>query len=171
MIPRDKPSPTIRGKHDPRTAPAAVVDDRGWPYPTHYLVIEDGEHVLYGPELDFTSNRPAQVVILAPDGTWHRAMTDRELACLQGFPVDCQLEGPSSTRPASKPSAKHPNRPVRPAVPGRREHIGNAIPPPTAYAIGTMIAECLRSSRVASFLRGGDVWVERAEAGMEADAA
>lgn len=171
VIPRDKPSPTIRGKHDPRTAPAAVVDDRGWPYPTHYLVIEDGEHVLYGPELDFTSNRPAQVVILAPDGTWHRAMTDRELACLQGFPVDCQLEGPSSTRPASKPSAKHPNRPVRPAVPGRREHIGNAIPPPTAYAIGTMIAECLRSSRVASFLRGGDVWVERAEAGMEADAA
>lgn len=166
-----RPARTVRGRHDPRTAPAAVVDARGWPIPTHYLVIEDGEHVLYGPELDFTNPRPVPIVIVAPDGTWHRPMTDRELACLQGFPADCYFEGPSSTRPARKPSAKHPDRPFKPAIPGRREHIGNAIPPPTMHAIGLMVAECLRSPRRASFLRGGDVWVDRAEAGMEASAA
>lgn len=154
-----RPARTVRGRHDPRTAPAAVVDDRGWPIPTHFLVIEDGEHVLYGPELDFTSSRPVPIIIVAPDGTWHRPMTDRELACLQGFPVDCYFEGPSSTRPAQKPTAKRPDLPFRPAVPGRREHIGNAIPPPTMYAIGLMVAECLRSKRQASFLRGEDVWV------------
>ena len=163
-----RPASTVRGRHDPRTAPAAVVDDRGWPVPTHYLVIEDGEHVLYGPELDLKSHKPIVVIILAPDGTWHRPMTDRELAVLQGFPVDAYFEGPSSTRAAQKPDARHPNRPYRPAVPGRREHIGNAIPPPTAHAIGLMIAECLRSPRRATFLRGPDVWVRRDEARMEA---
>jgi site-specific DNA-cytosine methylase len=156
------PARTVRGRHDPRTAPA-VVDDRGWPVPTHYLVIEDGEHVLYGPELDLKSHKPVVVIILAPDGTWHRPMTDRELAVLQGFPVDAYFEGPSSTRAAQKPTAEHPDRPHRPAVPGRREHIGNAIPPPTAYAIGMMIAECLRSPRRATFLRGPDVWVRQGE--------
>lgn len=166
-----RPARTVRGKHDPRIAPAAVVDDRGWPIPTHFLVIENGEHVLYGPELDFKSHRPAPIVIVAPDGTWHRPMTDRELAALQGFPLDCYFDGPSSTRPAQKPGPKHPDRPYRAAVPGRREWIGNAIPPPTAYAIGLMIAECLRSTKRATFLRGGDVWVDRAEAGMEASAA
>lgn len=165
-----RPARTVRGKHDPRTAPAAVVDDRGWPVPTHYLVIEDGEHVLYGPELDFKSHRPAPIVIVAPDGTWHRPMTDRELACLQSFPIDCYLEGPSSTRPAQKPSAKHPDRPYRPAVPGRREWIGNAWPPLAAMAVGLMIAVCLRSPRRATFLRGPDVWV-RDESRMAATTA
>lgn len=163
-----RPARTVRAKHDPRTAPAAVVDARGWPLPTHFLVIEDGEHVLYGPELDFTNPRPVHTVIVAPDGTWHRPMTDRELFCLQSFPADCYFEGPSSTRPAVKPCPKHPNG--RPAVPGRREHGGNAIPPMTMYAIGLQVAECLRSLGRATFLRGDDVWVDRASAGMEAAA-
>lgn len=83
-------------------------------------------------------------------------MTDRELAALQGFPLDCYLEGPSSTRPRRKATAK---RPAQPAIPGRREHIGNAIPPPTAEAIGRAIIECLRSADDEVFLRGGDFWV------------
>lgn len=156
------PSPTIRGRHDPRTAPAAIVDERGWPVPTHELVVEDGELVLYGPPIDLRPKaRPCLLVIRAPDGTWHRPMTDRELACLQGFPIDCVMEGPSGSTPKRKATAK---RPARPAIAGRREHIGNAIPPPTAEAIGKMILECLRSRKVATFLRGEDVWVDRQRA-------
>lgn len=154
------PAPTIRGHHHARNAPAALTDDRGWPIPTHEFVIEDGEFVLYGPPVDIASKKPCIMVIRAPDGTWHRPMTDRELAALQGFPLDCYLEGPSSTRPKRKATA---TRPAEPAQPGRREHIGNAIPPPTAEAIGKMILECLRSTEDAVFLRGGDFWVQPVE--------
>lgn len=140
-------APTVRARHEVRQAPAAVVDERGWPVPTHELVRESDELVLYGPALDLATKRACLLVIRAPDGTWHRPLTDRELAVLQGFPVDAQLEGPSS-------SAK--------GRAGRREHIGNAIPPPTAEAIAREAAATLRSTAQAGFLVGGDVWVERA---------
>lgn len=81
------------------------------------------------------TKRPCYLVIRAPDGTWHRPLTDRELAVLQGFPVDCCLEGPSSSSRAGGA--------------GRREHIGNAIPPPTAEAIAREVAATLRSTSVA----------------------
>lgn len=144
------PAPTIRARHHVRQAPAAVVDNRGWPVPTHELVREGDDLVLYGPELDLKSTRPVLLVIRAPDGTWHRPLTDRELATLQGFPLDCQLEGPSSSS--------------RKGGAGRREHIGNAIPPPTAEAIAREVAATLRSTRAAGFLVGGDVWVQPEEA-------
>lgn len=140
-------APTVRARHEVRQAPAAVVDNRGWPVPTHELVREGDELVLYGPAIDLATRRACLLVIRAPDGTWHRPLTDRELAVLQGFPVDAQLEGPSS-------SAK--------GRAGRREHIGNAIPPPTAEAIAREAAATLRSTAQAGFLVGGDVWVERA---------
>ena len=145
-------APTVRARHEVRQAPAAVVDNRGWPVPTHELVREGDELVLYGPALDLATKRACLLVIRAPDGTWHRPLTDRELAVLQGFPVDAQLEGPSS-------SAK--------GRAGRREHIGNAIPPPTAEAIAREAAATLRSTAQAGFLVGGDVWVERV-AGVQA---
>ena len=148
------PAPTVRACHDVRQAAGAVVDERGWPVPTHELVREGDELVLYGPPIDLETKRSCYLVIRAPDGTWHRPLTDRELAVLQGFPVDCHLEGPSSS---SRTGA------------GRREHIGNAIPPPTAEAIAREAAATLRSSAQAGFLVGGDVWVERADA-MEAHA-
>lgn len=75
---------------------------------------------------------------------------DRELATLQGFPVDCQLEGPSSSS--------------RTGGAGRREHIGNAIPPPTAEAIAREAAATLRSKSVTGFLLGPDTWVQPEEA-------
>ena len=43
---------------------------------------------------------------------------------------------------------------------GRREHIGNAIPPPTAEAIAREVAATLRSTSVAGFLLGPDTWVQ-----------
>lgn len=145
------PAPTVRAHHDARQAPAAVVDERGWRVPTHDLVREGDELVLYGPPLDLSPKaRPSLLVIRAPDGTWHRPLTDRELAVLQGFPVDCQLEGPSSSS--------------RSKGAGRREHIGNAIPPPTAEAIAREAAATLRSKSVAGFLLGPDTWVQPEEA-------
>lgn len=149
VMAEDEPAPTVRAHHEVRQAAGAVVDSRGWPVPTHELVIEDGAMVLYGPPLDLVSKRSCYLVIRAPDGTWHRPLTDRELATLQGFPTDFQIEGPRSS---SKTQA------------GVREWIGNAIPVDAAEAIGLEAAATLRSSSVAGFLRGGDVWVERADA-------
>lgn len=140
------PAPTVRACHDVRQAAAAIVDERGWPVPTHGLVREGDELVLYGPTLDLATKSACLLVIRAPDGTWHRPLTDRELAVLQGFPVDCMLEGPSSSS--------------RTGGAGRREHIGNAIPPPTAEAIAREAAATLRSTARAGFLVGGDVWVQ-----------
>jgi site-specific DNA-cytosine methylase len=171
VVDSDGPSPTILGHHRVSKSPAALTDDRGWPIPTHELVIEDGEFVLYtldpdAPPVDVNPKaRPCLMVIRAPDGTWHRPMTDRELAALQGFPLDCYLEGPSSTTPRRKATATTPARPARP---GRREHIGNAIPPPTAEAIGRAILECIRSTEDGVFLRGGDFWVAPNAEGLAA---
>jgi len=151
VVDDDDAAPVVRGCHDVRQAPAAVVDPRGWPTPTHQLARQaDGRLVLYGPPLDLTSRRPCLLVIRAPDGTWHRPMTDRELAVLQGFPVDCHLEGPSS-------SGK--------GTPGRREHIGNAIPAPAAEAFGREVVATLAASDAGEIrlLAGGDIWVEPEE--------
>ncbi len=145
-------APVVRGCHDVRQAPAAVTDVRGWPAPTHELIREvDGRLVLYGPPLDLASKRPCLLVIRAPDGTWHRPMTDRELAVLQGFPVDCHLEGPSSSSRAGA---------------GRREHIGNAIPAPAAEAFGREVVATLNASDAGEIrlLAGGDIWVEQERA-------
>ena len=142
------PAPTIRARHEVRQAPAAVVDDRGWPLPTHELVREGDDLVLYGPPIDLVSKRPCLLVIRAPDGTWHRPLTDRELALLQGFPVDCYLEGPTASGKTGGA--------------GRREHIGNAIPPPTAEAIARECMATLIASDHGGFrLSSGDVWVRQ----------
>lgn len=142
----DAPAPTIRGHHEPSQAPGSVVDERGWPLPTHRLEREGDDLVLYGPPIDITSKRPTILVIRAPDGSWHRPLTDRELATLQGFPVDCHLEGPSSS---SKKKT------------GRREHIGNAIPAPTAEAIAREVRLTLEASDAGEWrLSSGGVWVE-----------
>lgn len=145
----DKPSVTIRGNHSNNQASAAVVDERGWPVPTHYLDREGDELVLYGPALDLSKNTPMIIVIRAPDGTWHRPMTDRELATLQSLPIDCYLEGPTSSSKGK---------------PGRREHIGNLIPPDAAEAVALeMIATLEASDGDGWRLSSQAVWVEERE--------
>lgn len=65
-------------------------------------------------------------MIIAPDGTWHRPFTTLELAALQGL-VDpgewLELEGTSDT--------------------AWRERIGNAVPPPAASAVASVIGSAL----------------------------
>lgn len=142
------PAPAIRARHEVRQAPAAVVDERGWPVPTHELVRDaDGGLTLYGPAIDLKSKRACYMVIRAPDGCWHRPLTLREKATLQSVPTDFVIEGPASS---SKKQA------------GVGEWIGNMIPVDTAEGIGLELIEALESSVAAGFLRGADVWVERA---------
>lgn len=176
-----EPADTIRGNHSIRQAPGAVDDprvergakpakpslprrynERGWPVATHYLVrLDDGRLVLYGPAVDFTDPRPrADLVIVALDGTLHRPFTDAELALLMGFPLGFEFCGPSSCSKA---------KPGEPLKTGRRKRIGNAVPPPTAYAIAQECMATLIASANGGFrLATGDVWVERAEAAVAA---
>jgi site-specific DNA-cytosine methylase len=171
------PSPTVRGKAliqnskssvpDPRVgvdlplrakAPKHAVlevryDERGWPVPTHELVIlADGRYVLYGPAVDFKDKRPrADIVIRAPDGCLHRPMTDAELARVMGFDVGFEFCGPSSCAKAKPGEAPRT---------GRRKRIGNAVPPPTAYAIALEMKATLVASSIGGFrLASGLVWV------------
>ena len=180
-----EPSDVVRGNHSIRQAPGAVDDarvaqrdlkpgkarraakpkkpakpslprlynERGWPVATHYLVqLDDGRLVLYGPEIDFNDPRPrADIVIVALDGTFHRPFTDAELALLMGFPLGFTFCGPSSC------SRTKPGAPLRT---GRRKRIGNAVPPPTAYAIAQECMATLVASANGGFrLASGDVWV------------
>mgnify|MGYP006348444619 CR=1 FL=1 len=167
------PSDTIRGNHSARQAPGSVqdprvgrkvklakhavlevrYDERGWPIATHELVIlADGRYVLYGPAVDFKDKRPrADIVIRAPDGCLHRPLTDAELSRIMGFPLGFEFCGPSScakTKPGEAPRT------------GRRKRIGNAVPPPTAYAIAQEMMATLVASSVGGFrLASGLVWV------------
>ena len=180
-----QPSGVVRGNHSIRQAPSAVDDarvaqrdlkpgkarraakpkkpakpslprlynERGWPVASHYLVqLDDGRLVLYGPEIDFNDPRPrADIVIVALDGTFHRPFTDAELALLMGFPLGFTFCGPSSC------SRTKPGAPLRT---GRRKRIGNAVPPPTAYAIAQECMATLVASANGGFrLASGDVWV------------
>lgn len=144
-----------KSKRKPGRAPLDVhYDAAGWPAPTHELVIlADGRHVLYGPALDFESKRSGtDVVIRAPDGTCHRQMTTRELARIQGFPNWFEFCGPSSC-----------GKPLADGTPqtGQRKRIGNAVPPPTAYAIcQEMMATLVACDNGGFRLSGGDIWVQ-----------
>jgi site-specific DNA-cytosine methylase len=182
----EEPAKTIRGRHDIWAAPASLTDprltcsqrsdaygvqdpadpsctivgnhahdnERGWPVPTHELVIlADGRYVLYGPAVDFADKRPrADIVIRAPDGCLHRPMTDAELSRIMGFPLDFEFCGPSSCAKAKAGEAPRT---------GRRKRIGNAVPPPTAYAIAQEMRATLVASANGGFrLASGLVWVQ-----------
>lgn len=69
-------------------------------------------------------------VIRALDGTWHRPFTTLELAALQGLidpEVQLELDGLSDS--------------------AWRERIGNAVPPPAAEAIASMMGETILAAR------------------------
>jgi len=85
-------------------------------------------------------------VIVAPDGSWHRPLTTYELAMIQGFPSHMpdgrplQLAGKSDAR--------------------WRERIGNAVPPPSAMAVGNPCLQALLLSKLGAWeLCASDIWV------------
>lgn len=110
------------------------------------------EDLLYLPAiLGMDSKRPPKVdiVIIGPDGCWHRPMTTLELAALQGLPIDfggkpLTLEGNSVSR--------------------YRKRIGNAVPVQTAQAIAERMLVTLSDAQEQSLelfpQNGGECWVE-----------
>ena len=144
----DVPSGTIRGKHTLQNARAAVAHP-DYPVPTHRLVRDvDGELVLLGPPIrDW--EEICYLVIQSEDGSWHRPMTDLDLAVLQSLPAEhngkmLALRGPSGKR---------------------REHIGNMLPRAVARAIAESCRATLDQPHGGDFMlaRGGRIWVEREE--------
>ena len=87
-------------------------------------------------------------VILSPtDGTWHRPLTDLELAALQGLPAT--LDG-APLALAGKSRAKW------------RERIGNCVPVGAAKAIGETLLQALLAASLGSWVLGSTgIWVQR----------
>ena len=82
--------------------------------------------------------------IIAEDGTWHRPFTTLELAALQGLVAPeehLELDGLSDS--------------------AWRERIGNAVPPPAAEAIASMMGETLLLARTGETFRlsSTPIWV------------
>lgn len=150
-----RPASTIRGKQTTQNSRASVAHPE-YPVPTHRLVYDaDGELVLLGPPiLDW--DEICYLVIQSPDGSWHRPMTDLELAVLQSLPAEHNGEMLALRGPSGK----------------RREHIGNMLPKHAARAIARSMRATLDQPRADFKLVGnGKIWVRpelRAQARREA---
>ncbi|MCR9162879.1 MAG: DNA cytosine methyltransferase [Nannocystaceae bacterium] len=139
----DRESRTIRGAHNINNATASLADPRTVK-PTHRVGPGEPANIV-GPRLDLEGRRPCHVVIAAADRTWHRPMTTLELAALQGFPTEIDGE------PLVLDGKSHA---------GWRERIGNAVPPPTAYAIALSCAATLEAAAAGRWtLDGNPIWV------------
>lgn len=133
VIPYDEAAKTITGSACIDNGAFAIADPRFPESPV--MIIRD---VRKAP--------PLVPVILAKDGTWHRPLTTLELAVLQGLPW---MHDGAPLSLAGTSSSKH------------RERIGNAVPAPTAEAIGTRMLVNLLASEAGSFFLSseGAVWV------------
>lgn len=141
------PASTIRGKQTTQNSRASVAHP-AYPVPTHRLVYDAaGELVLLGPPIE-DWDAICYLVIQSPDGSWHRPMTDLELAVLQSLPAEhngamLALRGPSGKR---------------------REHIGNMLPKQAARAMARSCRATLDQPDAGFTLVGsGKIWVEREE--------
>lgn len=135
VLPWATPSHTIRGVEKYANGAASVADPRV-PGP-----------VVEGPVLDLHNvKKQIRLVIVAPDGTWHRPMTTLELAVLQGFPaLDCN---------GGWMSLAGNNMELW------RERIGNAVPPPAAEAVARQMLLTLEAARGGQLLLSSTrIWV------------
>jgi site-specific DNA-cytosine methylase len=127
----NQPSKTVLGHACHDNSPASVADPR--------VVMGDGR------EIDLSDERPGHLVLVAPDGTWHRPFTTLELAAIQGFPTKINGEWLR----LSGNSHKH-----------WRLVIGNAVPVQAAEAIARACAETLEEARRGGWsLTGRKIWV------------
>jgi site-specific DNA-cytosine methylase len=128
----------------------ASVAHPGYPEPTHWLVRDEaGGLVLLGPEIT-DWDEICYLVIMTEDEpgvwSWHRPMTDLELAVLQSLPAEhngamLALRGPSGKR---------------------REHIGNMLPKAVAKAIARACRATLDQPHATFQLVGkGKIWVRQ----------
>lgn len=128
---------------------ALSFDEQGWAVPTHKLVRrDDGRLVLYGPRLDFSARAAKlHLCIEAPDGTWHRPLTMRELAALQSVPSWFVFCGPRTSTETGT---------------GQTKRNGNMVPVLAAKAIAEQVLAALIASdsgQLGLAAAGGAVWV------------
>jgi site-specific DNA-cytosine methylase len=145
----ERPASTIRGSQKIVNSRASVAHP-GYPEPTHWLVRDEaGGLVLLGPEIT-DWDEICYLVIMTEDEpgvwSWHRPMTDLELAVLQSLPAEhngamLALRGPSGKR---------------------REHIGNMLPKAVAKAIARACRATLDQPHATFQLVGkGKIWVRQ----------
>jgi len=160
----DDPAATVTGVTDVQSGAQLVADVRlgcsprsgsygvqAWDEPGKTVVgagdIHSGTCAIADPRPFLADNERGVWTIIAPDGTVHRPLTTFENAMLQGFPHylpnghPFQLEGCSDAK--------------------AREYIGNAVPPPSAQAMGNEILLAAAQAEVGkSFtLSWNEVWV------------
>lgn len=165
-----KPSATVRAQHPARTAPSSIADGRELFRPTHELIAGQpwtgnreawirGEFRLVGPEVAFAKGgRGRHLIIRSFDGTVHRPMTTAELMLLQGIPV-WHRPGDPLELALDDPSGQFVQLGGSDAL--VREHVGNAVPVPTAQAIGEAMLEVLDAGANEIFqLSSGGIWVQ-----------
>ncbi len=146
----DRPASTIRGSQKIVNSRASVAHP-GYPEPTHWLVRDEaGGLVLLGPEIK-DWNEICYLVIMTEDEpgvwSWHRPMTDLELAVLQSLPAEHNGEMLALRGPSGK----------------RREHIGNMLPKAVAKAIARACRATLDQPHATFQLIGkGKIWVNPA---------
>jgi len=141
-----RPASTVRAKQQLVNSRAAVAHP-DYPTPTHWLRRDAaGEWVLHGPPIEL--DKICYLVIMTEDEpgvwSWHRPMTDLELAVLQSLPAEhngemLAMQGPSGLR---------------------REHIGNMLPRGAAYQIARACRATLDQPQADFRLVGrGKIWV------------
>ncbi len=146
----DRPASTVRGNQKIVNSRASVAHP-GYPEPTHWLVRDEhGGLVLHGPEIK-DWDEICYLVIMTEDEpgvwSWHRPMTDLELAVLQSLPAEHNGEMLSLRGPSGK----------------RREHIGNMLPKAVARAIARACRATLDQPHATFQLIGsGKIWVKPA---------
>ena len=168
----DEAARAVTSQAAPGAGPFSVADPRpawskraegDWATTGHYGVVsmasscgtvvgnarhDKGSWSVADARLPLPGDRPDPVpLIVALDGTWHRPFTTLELAVLQGFPVEDACGRPLSLEGSNDGAW--------------RMRIGNAVPVPTAEAIGGVMAETLlrQWAQVSFVLSATPVWV------------
>lgn len=157
----DEATPAVTGGAGPSSGGMAVADPRRagnfgvvpWGRPAGAVVgnsrADSGAFSVADPRLPAPGDHPdPPPLLVALDETWHRPFTTLELGALQGFPVELLgtplvLEGRSHSR--------------------WREAVGNAVPPPTAAAIASVMGRALLAAGAGETftLEATPVWARR----------
>ena len=157
----DDPSPAATGGGGPSSGGIAVADPRragnygvvAWGGPAGAVTgnsrVDAGNFSVADPRLPAPGDHPdPPPLLISLDETWHRPFTTLELGALQGFPVEflgapLVLDGKSHSR--------------------WREAIGNAVPPPTAQAVASVMGHALLAAGAGETftLEATPVWARR----------
>jgi site-specific DNA-cytosine methylase len=157
----DDPSPAVTGGSGPSSGGIAVADPRragnygvvAWSRPAGAVTgnsrVDAGNFSVADPRLPAPGDHPdPPPLLISLDQTWHRPFTTLELGALQGFPVEylgapLVLDGKSHSR--------------------WREAIGNAVPPPTASAIASVMGRALLAAGAGETftLEATPIWARR----------